>query len=514
VLEYGAMRGFPGEWNRAYDRMPLDASTPLADAVRTGTPVYLESHADWEVRYPALAAEHRRGGFEAAAALPCATGDRVVGGLALSVRGPRAFTADERALLLALAQQGAAAFVRATAYAEAEAARRAAEQARVEADLERRRLLTVLEQLPVGVHVAEAPSGRLLLDNAAVRAICGEAPRSGGVAAYSADYAGHYPAGHPLAGQALASDAWPMAQALATGAPVGEQRVEIRRADGTRRLVGVSAAPVHDADGRLVGAVATSVDVTEREQLVAAERAARAEAEAANRAKSQFLAVMSHELRTPLNAIGGYAELMEMGIRGPVTAEQREDLSRIQRSQRHLLGLVNEVLNHAKLETGAVHYELTTVPAHDALAGAEALVAPQASAKALALVVTECPAELAVRADAEKLRQVLVNLASNAVKFTDRGGRVVLACAPAGAQVAFTVRDTGIGIPADKLDAIFDPFVQVRGDLTRPHEGTGLGLAISRDLARGMGGDLTAESTPGVGSTFTVTLPAVASTTT
>ncbi|MET0398011.1 MAG: GAF domain-containing sensor histidine kinase [Longimicrobiaceae bacterium] len=246
----------------------------------------------------------------------------------------------------------------------------------------------------------------------------------------------------------------------------------------------------------------------ERARLFEAERAARAEAERANRAKSEFLAVMSHELRTPLNAIGGYAELMEMGIRGPITPLQREDLRRIQQSQRHLLGLINEVLNYARLETGTVRYEVAEVRLRDALAAAEALVAPQAQANDLALSVGTCPPELAVRADAEKLRQVLVNLLSNAVKFTARGGRIDLACSASGDRVQVQVRDTGIGIPPDQLDGIFEPFVQVRADLTRTAEGTGLGLAISRDLARGMGGDLTAESTPGVGSTFTLTLPA------
>jgi PAS domain S-box-containing protein len=246
----------------------------------------------------------------------------------------------------------------------------------------------------------------------------------------------------------------------------------------------------------------------ERARLFEAEHAARAEAERANRAKSEFLAVMSHELRTPLNAIGGYAELMEMGIRGPVTPQQREDLRRVQTSQRHLLGLINEVLNYAKLETGTVHYDIADVRVRDALVGVEALVAPQAQAKDLALTIAPCPPELAVRADAEKVRQILVNLLSNAVKFTDRGGGVELTCVGAGASVHVVVRDTGIGIPADQLDRIFEPFVQVRADLTRTAEGTGLGLAISRDLARGMGGDLTAESTPGVGSTFTLSLPA------
>ena len=217
---------------------------------------------------------------------------------------------------------------------------------------------------------------------------------------------------------------------------------------------------------------------------------------------------MSHELRTPLNAIGGYAELMEMGIRGPVTEQQREDLARIQRSQRHLLGLVNEVLNYAKLETGSVRYEVADVVVCPALAEAEGLVAPQARARGLALTVAECPADLAVRADPEKLRQVLVNLLSNAVKFTERGGAVRVSCVAAGDRVRIAVADSGIGIAADQLERVFEPFVQVRADLTRTAEGTGLGLAISRDLARGMGGDLTSESTPGVGSTFTLTLPA------
>jgi PAS domain S-box-containing protein len=287
--------------------------------------------------------------------------------------------------------------------------------------------------------------------------------------------------------------------------------------------------PVRDAEGNVAGILNFGVDVSgqvlarhEVERLLEiSERAraeaeaaraeaenARAEAEAANRAKSEFLAVMSHELRTPLNAIGGYAELLEMGIRGPVTAQQSDDLRRIQMSQRHLLGLINEVLNYAKLETGSVHYDLADVPLCEAVAAAELLVAPQARGKGLALEAGECPRELAARADAEKLRQILVNLLSNAIKFTDSGGRIEITCARMDGRVAVSVADTGMGIVAEKLDDIFDPFVQVRSDLTRPHEGTGLGLAISRDLARGMGGELTATSTRGVGSVFTLSLPA------
>ena len=230
-------------------------------------------------------------------------------------------------------------------------------------------------------------------------------------------------------------------------------------------------------------------------------------AEEANRVKSEFLATMSHELRTPLNAIGGYAELLEMGVRGPISDRQREDLRRIQASQRHLLGLINEVLNYAKLETGAVQYEVSDVGARGVLASAEALVAPQAGAKGLRLEVSPCSEALKVRADAEKLLQILANLLSNAVKFTPAGGRVSLWCGVVEGAVHFRVTDTGIGVPADKLGAIFEPFVQVRSDLTRTAEGTGLGLAISRDLARAMDGELVAESVVGQGSTFTLTLP-------
>jgi signal transduction histidine kinase/PAS domain-containing protein len=247
----------------------------------------------------------------------------------------------------------------------------------------------------------------------------------------------------------------------------------------------------------------------DRAHLYEAERAARADAEAANRAKSEFLAVMSHELRTPLNAIGGYAELIELGIRGPVTQDQRADLARIQKSQQHLLGLINGVLNYARVDAGAVDYALAHVPLDEVLATCEALIAPQVRAKRLTLSFIECDPTITTLSDREKLLQIVLNLMSNAVKFTEPGGAVTLACeGEVAGLVRIRVTDTGCGIAATQLEQIFRPFVQVDATLTRTHEGTGLGLAISRDLARGMGGDLTVESSLGAGSTFTLTVPA------
>jgi PAS domain S-box-containing protein len=287
------------------------------------------------------------------------------------------------------------------------------------------------------------------------------------------------------------------------------------RAPGARpeeRLLDLVYYPMVEADGSRSGVIAHGVDVTEHVRARRDVERLLAEAEEANRAKSQFLAVMSHELRTPLNAIGGYAELLEMGVRGPINEAQRADLARIQQSQRHLLGLINQVLNYTRVETGAVRYELEDVPVIEAVAAARALVVPQVAAKGLTYLLTECDPSLRVRADREKLQQILLNLLTNAMKFTDAGGEIRVACIGRGATVPISVSDTGVGIPADKLPSIFDPFVQVDQRLTRPHEGVGLGLAISRDLARGMGGDLTAASTLGAGATFTLVLPAAGET--
>lgn len=248
-------------------------------------------------------------------------------------------------------------------------------------------------------------------------------------------------------------------------------------------------------------------NLVERERLIEAERAARLEAEEANAAKSQFLATMSHELRTPLNAIAGYAQLLSLELRGPITDAQREDLERIERSQRHLLSLINDVLNFAKIEAGHISVESAEVDIADVLKSVDEFVRPQLSEKNLKYTVA-CP-DHAIFAcgDSDKVTQILINLLSNAIKFTEVGGSIDLSCRDEGDTIVLTVRDDGIGIPADKLNAVFEPFVQVNRGYATPQEGTGLGLAISRDLARRMRGDLTATSEVGKGSSFALTLP-------
>lgn len=303
--------------------------------------------------------------------------------------------------------------------------------------------------------------------------------------------------------------------AIASGTAF-EMELPLRRADGEVRWFLTRARPVHDTEGLVARWFGTDTDIqTLREAREAAESArsdaelARAQAEAANRAKSDFLAVMSHELRTPLNAIGGYTELLELGIRGPITDAQRHDLDRIRVNQQHLLGLIGGVLDLSRIESGRVSYDLTEVAVDEFLTGLNSLVEPQAAAKSLKLDYVPCPAQLSVHADREKLRQILLNLLSNAIRYTEAGGSITVGGQEVeSGRVEITVRDTGIGIAADELEQIFHPFVQLDRSLIKIREGVGLGLAISLDLARGMNGELTAMSEPGTGSCFTLSLPA------
>ncbi len=316
------------------------------------------------------------------------------------------------------------------------------------------------------------------------------------------------------------------------------------RKDGTRFWANVVITALRAPDGSLMGYAKVTRDLTERKASeeraredaarLAAEEAGRtaaeqraralgelldrlqeqaeeleqrrAEAEEANRAKSAFLAAMSHELRTPLNAIAGYTDLMLLGIRGPLTPDQIADLERVRRSGRHLLALIDDVLNFVPLEAGSVTYDLRPVRVADVLDIVLGMVDPQSAGKTLEFAVHPCGPEVSVTADRDRFAQILINLLVNAIKFTPAEGRITLACESAGEDVLVRVSDTGPGIDPARLEAIFEPFVQLDTGLTRAAQGIGLGLSISRELARGMGGELTVASEVGEGSTFTLRL--------
>jgi PAS domain S-box-containing protein len=342
--------------------------------------------------------------------------------------------------------------------------------------------------------------------------------------------------GRPLIGRSM-REAFPevaatgyieaMDRVYRTGIPFAatERQVMLARpGDGAleEHFFNIGFQPLRDSQGRVYAVASVAYDVTDHVRArreadlarVDADRQRHA-AQAANMAKSEFLSTVSHELRTPLHAIAGYTELLTMGLRGPLSEPQRHDLERIRQASEHLLGLVTDVLNFARVEAGHVEYNLVEVEFATLLAELAPLVMPLLEAKQLTFDRDGCADDTPdqphrVYTDPEKLRQILLNLLSNAIKFTDVGGRVSISCHSSEDDplTRVDVRDTGRGIPADQTERIFEPFVQVdRHRTPGSQQGVGLGLSISRDLARAMGGDLTVTSVVGEGSTFSLTLP-------
>ncbi len=286
-----------------------------------------------------------------------------------------------------------------------------------------------------------------------------------------------------------------------------------RRKDGTIYPVRGVVTPVKNRAGGLACFVAVFDDMTEIKKQEAELREARDLAQAGDRAKGQFLATMSHEVRTPLNGIIGFTNLL---LNSPLTAEQRDYVETIRTGGEALMQLTGDILDYARIETGKLKLELAPCDPRECVEEALDLLADKAVAKKLSLLHwTDDDVPAAVITDCGRLRQVLVNLVSNAVKFTETGGvevTIALASAPAGAEaevvLVFTVRDTGMGIAAAEGTKLFKPFSQLDSSSTRKHGGTGLGLAISRDLVRLMGGEISLQSEAGRGSTFSFTLRA------
>ena len=290
---------------------------------------------------------------------------------------------------------------------------------------------------------------------------------------------------------------------FATGEPyVGtEVALELRGESGMQQMYYTFVyQPLRTPEGEIAGIAVVASDVTSQVR-------ARHALEQANKAKAEFLATMSHELRTPLNAIGGYSDLILAGIRGPITESQRIDLERIKRSQGHLLAVINDILNFAKLESGRIAFHPIVISMNGVLGELESLVTPILIQKGITYDYRCCDPKYKAFADPERVQQILLNLLSNAAKFTPKGGHIIVECVPQKATMVVEVTDTGVGIPADKLQSVFEPFVQLERGQTPELGGTGLGLSISRDLARAMDGDLSATSEPGKGSTFRLTLP-------
>jgi len=348
----------------------------------------------------------------------------------------------------------------------------------------------VLDQMADGVIIADA-AGRLRRVNPAAARMHGRAVTDIPPEDWSRCYDLLHVDGSPYPPEAL-----PLARALARNEVVEGEEWVVRHPDGTLvRLLG-SAAPLRDAERRCLGAVLVMRDVTERARLLQA-------LQTETTAKERFFAQMSHELRTPVHAVLGYSALLIEGTAGALPPRASEMVGRIDRSARHLRELVDDLLDISRLAAGKVQLAVEEVSLSAILSDVLTSLEPRARAKGLRLELRAAKLPH-LRTDPKRVWQIVLNLASNAVKFTEHGGVTVALEPLTSGGVAVHVIDTGIGIAPEDAERVFDEFVQVG----RAHEGTGLGLAIGRRLARLLGGDLTLRSAPGEGSCFTLTLPA------
>lgn len=561
-------RGFSTELETEFKRYPLQAGRPLSDAVLGGAPILVHSRADARNRYPTVADI----GYEAFAGLPVLNGGIPVAAIAFSFREPQEFDEATETFLRTIGEQCAQALERARLYdardRQAERGGFLAEASRLlSSSLDYEATLASLAEAAVptlcdwcAVDIVEEPTVRQWPPSVTRLAVAHADPvkqalglsleqrfptdwnSHGGTPAAIRDAATQF---IPFLTDDMLSRAARSPEHLAALKELGFSSVIMVPLQARDLILGVLTLVMGESGRRydredvalaedLAGRAATAIDnarlfrEAHNARMLAEEATARAAS--ASRAKSNFLATMSHEIRTPINAVLGYSELLALELAGPLTDEQSAQIARIRVSTVHLLTLVNEVLDLAKIESGTLRVDVGEVLAGDTMNAALSLLAPQAIAKGVT-ISERCTGACEARdaryiGDPDRVRQILTNLIANAVKFTNAGGSVAVSCElPDGAVhdgagrpgegfVAFRVRDTGIGIAADQLDHIFEAFVQAetnsRSPYTREQAGTGLGLAISQQLAHRMGGRIMVESEPGAGSEFTLLMPAAA----
>jgi PAS domain S-box-containing protein len=500
---------------------------------QTGRPVVIDNYFNWPDRFP----DPRLDIIRAAVGVPLKSGSQVVGVLGLAhLEGDRTFGDDEVVLLTRFAQLAVIALDNARLYASAQQelkeriqaeealAERATELAFSEETLrnQTRILQSILESMGDGVIVADE-KGQFLFFNPAAEKILGIGQTNITPDQWITPYGLYLPDTlTPYPPESL-----PLARAI-RGEAVDAVEVFVRHPQRPEGLwVNVTARPLKDEKGILRGGVAVFSDITKRKQVEEEWRMAKEAAEAANRAKSQFLANMSHELRTPLNAIIGFSEILVDQIFGPLNDKQIKYINNILSSGRHLLQLINDILDLSKIEAGRIQLDLTQVNVETVLHHVQTIVKTLASKKGITLTVQIEQSPLTVTVDEAKFKQILYNLLSNAIKFTPEGGHVkVTASLESGEEIQvgekeplisfptqfikISVSDTGIGIKPEDQERIFREFEQVDSSYARKQQGTGLGLALTRKLVELLGGQIWVESEgEGKGSIFSFTLPLV-----
>ncbi|MCX6031060.1 MAG: GAF domain-containing protein [Chloroflexi bacterium] len=435
----------------------------------------------------------RRDGIQTVVTMPLLAQGELVGVLDLFSLRRRVFSPEDLSLLTTLADQTAMAIVNAQLYGQVE---QRAQELNREVIQQKQYAETVLHSIADGVYTVDRQ-----------RVILSWSQGSEAITGYTtAEALGRSCAGllrhQDESGQVLCdTDRCPFIRVWATGKPVEPEQVFTHCKDGRTIPVSVTMAPIFDETGQSIGAVEVFRDVSKERELVAS-------LQAASRAKTRFLANMSHELRTPLNGILGISQALLQGVYGELNPKQTARLGNVNESGQHLLRLINDLLDVARVEENRLVLEVQPISVADLCQVAVRMLQPAADAKQISLELEVGAGPALIEGDERRLRQVLLNLLSNAVKFTPEQGRVGLTAAGKAGGVEFVVWDTGIGIAAEHQPLLFQPFSQVDDDLARRYQGSGLGLALVKQLIELHGGWVAVESAPGRGSRFHVWLPA------